>query len=146
MLFLKPGLEKQLLKLAYQCRCAEELCVMASDVVGRPIVGVDVHNLPENVTALAFKHQDQFFILSKPTTLLSVQRSILHELAHITLGHLDDREIDLFDALGGKTYFTDPQENDVEMLACRFLNALIDVRAYSYRNTPVGARFESLIG
>ena len=141
------SIEKRLLKHARKCRAADDLCAIAAEVLKVPITTLAMPKLPPSVSAVSLSNQDQFVILYNPTvTYLSLQLSILHELAHICLCHHDPARMDLFAVISGKTYFTDQQEREAEKLGCRFLEAIIDVRALSPPNSPVGARFEALIG
>lgn len=132
----------QLLLYAQQCRCAEELCAMAADrILDKSIPVVPMPELPPDVPGATIKLGVQFFILYKPTYYRSIQLSILHELAHICLGHLDGVEVDLSAVLSGKTYFTDQQEQEAELLAHQMMATI----TRQNEENEVSARYARLI-
>jgi hypothetical protein len=146
-----PTVEKRLKKLARNCGSADSLCARAVEILGKPITVLAIHELPKKVLGVALQYRSKCLILYNPTSFeltdsLSIQLSILHELAHIALGHLDGLSIDLGAVVKGKTYFTDQQEQEAEILASELMELLIDVRALSPHTCPISARFEELFG
>ena len=119
---------------------------MSTEIFGVPITVLAIPELPIAAPALILQYKNQCVILYKLTDPLSVQLAILHELAHLCLGHLDGVDSDLEAVVLGETYFTDQQEQAAQKLACRFLAALTNLQALSPPNSDVGARFEELIG
>ena len=146
MFFRKQPIEKRLKKLAHQCQSAKVLCVMSAEFLSCPIAILSMPSLPPTVSALSLQYKNQYVILYKLALPLSVERSILHELSHICLGHVDGVKIDLWAVIAGKTIFTDQQERDAEKLANQLLAAITDVRVLLPHTDRVSARFESLVG
>jgi hypothetical protein len=115
----------QLLLYAPKCRSAEELCAMAaSRMLSQSIPIIPLSELPKDVPGVTIKLSGQFFILYKPTYYREIQLSILHELSHICLGHLDGIDVDLSAVLEGKTIFTDEQEQEAELLAHQLMGVI----------------------
>ena len=138
----KKLIEAQLLKYAQRCPSAEELCALAVDLIlHKPIPIVPMPQFPPDVPGATIKLGDRFFILYKPTYHLSIQLSILHELAHICLGHLDGVEVDMNAAVSGKTIFTDEQEREAELLAHQMMAAMIRQN----QENEVSARYARLM-
>ena len=139
---IRESIEAQLLLYAQRCRSAEELCAMAADrIVGVPITVVPMLQLPPDVPGASIQKGDRFFILYKPTYPLSIQLSILHELVHICLGHLDGVDTDIHAALSGNTIFTAPQERIAERMAHQLMACM---KGQTEEN-EVSARFARLM-
>jgi hypothetical protein len=144
-------IEKRLKKRAQNCGSAAELCAQAVDIFGKPITLLAIHELPKKVLGVALQYRNKCLILYNPTSFeltdsVSIQLSILHELAHIALGHLDGLSVDLEAVIKGKTDFTDQQEQEAEILASELMELLIDVRALSPHTSPRDRRQNAGVG
>ena len=129
---------------------------MAADrILDKSITIEPMPEFPRDVPGATIKLGVQFFILYKPTYYLSIQLSILHELAHICLGHLDGVNTDspsaetwnhragtiISAALAGKTYFTDEQEREAERMAHQMMATIIRQN----KENEVSARYARLM-
>lgn len=94
------------------------LCELCSKI-GYTIQTKAVPDLPQEVKAIAVKLKSRYLILYRPSTsVISIQISVLHELCHILLHHLQNIEL-------GKSFYTDKQEAEAERLASVLLSKLI---------------------
>ena len=140
----EPSIEERLLMLAQRCRSAAELCALVADsLLDKPITIVPEPELLSKAPGAAIQLDGHFFILYKPTSRLTQELSILHELAHISLGHLDDvqRPSDPKEILEGKTYFTDRQEWAAERMGHLMMAAIL----FPTETSPISARYAQLM-
>lgn len=136
--------KEHLILLAKQCQSAEELCQMAEDFVGCPIRIKASSDFPSGVPGMTIKNWDHFVIVYKPSSPLSIQFTILHELAHIVLKYLDRAKTLLYGVM--KKPKSVVVEEEMEDLAYQLLVIQNGVGAFLPlgKNSEVAARYESL--
>ncbi|MCH8290732.1 hypothetical protein IH992_06500 [Candidatus Poribacteria bacterium] len=132
----KSRREYHLLKLAYRCQSAEELCEKAVSLVGCPVYWKPCRVLLLGKPGFSAKKASFYLIGYKPTTYLSIQHTILHELGHIVLGHHEARDTEEIDI-----------EQEAEDFGYQLLVAVHGVGAFlsTSKNPSVAARYESLM-
>ena len=122
-------------------RNAFDLCKLASDHFKTRIDVMAVPKLPKRAPSLLVRRPDRTFLIlyCSCASSLMVQISILHELAHILLGH---RQTTLRHS-SEKNFYTDSLEREAERLAHRLM-ALI-VRELPSETNDISTRFASLM-
>ncbi|MBI1923318.1 hypothetical protein HYR99_03605 [Candidatus Poribacteria bacterium] len=98
--------------------------------------------IPSGLPALVLRLQDRTFrILYRPScSSLSVQISILHELAHILLGHCQHTPAH---RLLRPCLYTNSQQREAELLAQQMMAVI--VQKSPNETDPIAARFERLM-
>ncbi len=120
---------------------AFDLCRLASHLLKTPIEVIADSELPKRAPGLLMRRTNQTFLIiycSSASSLL-VQSSILHELAHILLGH---RQTTLRSA-SEKSFYTDSLEREAERLAHQLMALM--VRELPIETNEIAARFARLM-
>ncbi|MBI1924978.1 hypothetical protein HYR99_12115 [Candidatus Poribacteria bacterium] len=123
------GWRKHVLKIAKQCKSANELCQWVAEEISKPIYPLESLELPASGKLL--ENDDYFLILYQPAPRMVSEMSILHELTHI-----------LF-----RKCHLQIEEGEVERFAFELFRRIYEVnKLFSpIQNSPVVARYESLL-
>jgi Zn-dependent peptidase ImmA (M78 family) len=130
----------EFLILAHGCDSTKQLFEMIAETEAAEIFLKPEPTLPEDHPALVVKEGDKFIILYKPKSPVSTQLSVLHELSHIELGHLDNEQSLSSSELDNST----AEEFAAEKNAAKLLCAVIDLPSLCPPTTEISTRFESL--
>lgn len=120
---------KHILKIAKQCKSANELCQRVADEISKPIYPIESLELPASGKLL--ENDDYFLIFYQPAPQVVSEMSILHELTHL-----------LFRQCNRKI-----EAGEVERFAFELFLRIYEVnKLFSpIQNSPVVARYESLL-
>jgi hypothetical protein len=118
---------------------AFEFCRIAAELMNTEIEVTASRQIPFRLPAFILRLEGKgFCILYRPSDcFISVQKSILHELAHALLGH---RRLKPTDLISGYSLYTDSEQREAEMFA-KWMVMFI-VQKPMNESARIAARFE----